>query len=217
MIVSPHNRCRLVLAVPEGASPARSLAQLGDALTGGDVASVIVVPHSADEKEDIRLTGKLAEIAHERDVALIVSGEPRIAVRSGADGVHLEVPPAELAETVERHQGTIMVGAGGARTRHAALELGEARPDYLFFGRLGYDTQPVPHPRNLSLGGWWSQMVELPCIVQGGADWRSASMVAETGAEFVALSAAVFGSNDCARRVADINALLDESAPRWGD
>ena len=47
----------------------------------------------------------------------------------------------------------MMVGAGGAKTRDDALELGEVRPDYIFFGRFGYDNKPEPHPRNLSLGG----------------------------------------------------------------
>ncbi len=39
-----------------------------------------------------------------------------------------------------------------AKTRDDALELGEERPDYIFFGRFGYDNKPEPHQRNLSLG-----------------------------------------------------------------
>ncbi|TIX11689.1 MAG: hypothetical protein E5V46_16365, partial [Mesorhizobium sp.] len=111
-----------------------------------------------------------------------------------ADGIHVEVSSQELAETIEHFQGRMMVGVGGAKTRDDALALGEARPDYIFFGRFGYDNKPEPHPRNLSLGQWWAEMIQIPCIVMAGSDLASVEAVAATGAEFVALSC------KCARR-----------------
>jgi thiamine-phosphate pyrophosphorylase len=49
-----------------------------------------------------------------------------------------------------------------------------------------------------------------------GSDLSSIEAVAATGAEFVALSSAVFGDGADARAaVADANALLDERAPRF--
>ena len=78
----------------------------------------------------------------------------------------------QLADVIDRMQDKMMVGAGGAKTRDDALELGEARPDYLFFGRFGYDNTPDPHPRNLTLGRWWAEMIEIPCIVLAGSDDR---------------------------------------------
>ena len=80
-----------------------------------------------------------------------VAGESRIAAVSGADGLHIE-DKAELAEHLGRGSRFRIIGAGGARNRHEALELGELRPDYIFFGRFGYDTEPEPHPRNLTFG-----------------------------------------------------------------
>lgn len=59
-------------------------------------------------------------------------------------------------------------------------------------------------------------MVEIPCIVMGGADPASVLAVAETGAEFAALRLAVFA--DPARAAAvvqEVNALLDQKAPRF--
>ncbi|RWF70312.1 thiamine phosphate synthase, partial [Mesorhizobium sp.] len=92
------------------------------------------------------------------------------------------------AETIERLADRMMVGAGGAKTRDEALELGEERPDYMFFGRFGYDNKPEPHHRNLALGEWWAQMIQIPCIVMAGSELASVETVAATGAEFVALS-----------------------------
>ncbi|TIM20141.1 MAG: thiamine phosphate synthase, partial [Mesorhizobium sp.] len=142
----------------------------------------------------------------------------RIAGRVQADGIHIEVGKAELAETIERFQEKMMVGTGGAKTRDDALELGELRPDYIFFGRFGYDNKPEPHPRNLSLGQWWADVIQIPCIVMAGSDLASVEAVAATGAEFVALSSAIFAEGvDPKMAVASANTLLDEAAPRFED
>ena len=108
------------------------------------------------------------------------------------------------------------VGAGGAKTRDDALELGEERPDYIFFGRFGYDNKPEPHHRNLTLGRWWAEMIQVPVIVMAGSDIASVEAVAATGVDFVALSAAVFADGvDPKEAVARTNAVLDETAPRF--
>lgn len=215
MPASDHQtRCRLVLVAPEIEDLAEQARLVGDALAGGDVASVIVIARDADDRLAQARVAGIIELAHAREVAVVVAGDTRIAARAGADGVHLEAPDAEtVAETVTAHGPRLMVGVDGAKTRHDALELGEARPDYMFFGRFGFDTAPAPHPRNLALGEWWSQMVAIPCIVQGGADLESVREVAASGAEFVALSTAVFGgAASPGEAVRKANALLDDLA-----
>jgi len=155
-------------------------------------------------------------IAQASGVAVIIAGDSRIAGRVQADGIHVDVKPGELAETIERVAGKMMVGVGGAKTRDEALDLGEARPDYMFFGRFGYDNKPEPHHRNLALGEWWAEMISIPCIVMAGSELASVETVAATGAEFVALSSAVFAdARDPRAAIAAANALLDQTAPRF--
>src|SRR5690606_16115630 len=108
-----------------------------------------------------------------------------IAGRVQADGLYVEGTRAEVEEAIGRYQAKMAVGTGGAKTRHDALELGETQPDFLFFGRFGYDNKPETHPRNLALGRWWAEMINIPSIVMGGSAPASAREVAETGVEFV--------------------------------
>jgi thiamine-phosphate pyrophosphorylase len=210
---SPTERCRLVLIAPPVLDAAELAARAVDAVSGGDVASFILPGYGEDEAGFQRRAERLAPPLQERGVAVIIAGDTRIAGRVGADGVHLETGKAALAEAVERLQRRMIVGAGGARTRDEALELGEVGPDYLFFGRFGYDRTPEPHPRNMALGAWWAEMIEIPCIVLGGSDVASVVPVAGTGAEFVALESAVFAHGDAAAQVARANELLDSRAP----
>jgi len=206
-------RCRLVLALP-----ATMTAAHGDLLAGtlaaGDVASVILPQHGLSEAAFQALAEALVPIVQQAGAAAILAGDSRIAARVHADGIHLDAKPDEIADFMERNGNRMIVGVGGATTRDGALQLGERQPDYIFFGRFGYDTKAEPHRRNLSLGRWWAEMVEIPCIVLGGNEIVSALDVAETGAEFVALSSAIFDHRDgTAAAVGAVNRLLDESAP----
>lgn len=211
---TPPNRCRIVLIAP----PLATAEHICAAFEGGDVASLILPDNGMDDAAFQAFAEKIVPIAQAAGVAVVIAGDSRIAGRVHADGIHVEANRRELAETIERLADKMMVGAGGAKTRDDALELGEERPDYIFFGRFGYDNKPEPHPRNLSLGEWWAQMIQIPCIVMAGSELASVETVAATGAEFVALSSAVFGDGlDPRAAVAAANALLDETAPRFED
>ncbi len=208
------NRCRLVLIAPLAGEPAALAARLREALSGGDVATLIV-PAVEGEAAFQAHAEALVAVAQAAGVATVIAQDTRVAGRVGADGIHLESGAEALREAVEKARGRSIVGAGGATTRDEALDLGEADPDYVFFGKFGYDNKPEPHRRNLSLGEWWAEMIQIPCVVLGGSDVASVEAVAATGADFVALSSAVFGDGvDAAAAVAEANAVLDRTAPR---
>jgi thiamine-phosphate pyrophosphorylase len=212
----PPNRCRIVLIAPEGETPAGFVKRFREAIAGGDIASILLPAYGLDEAAFQAFAKPVVAAAQEAGIAAVIAGDTRIAGRVGADGLHLEGDRSAVEEAISHYQSKMMVGVGGAKTRDDALELGEARPDYIFFGRFGYDTKPEPHHRNLTLGQWWAEMVEIPCIVMAGSDIRSVEAVGRTGADFVALSSAVFGEGiDPKEAVARANAILDEIAPRF--
>lgn len=215
-MTATEDRCRLVLIVPKGGEGEEQARLLGDALKGGDVASVILPQYDLDDMAFQKWAALLVSVAQAAGAAALVAGDSRVAGRVKADGLHITGNAQALAEAVEKFTPKLIVGGGNATERHTALEMGDTGPDYLFFGKLDGDIKPEAHPKNLALGEWWAEMVEIPCIVMGGADLASALAVAETGSEFVALSRAVFEhAAGAAAAVAEVNALLDEKAPRF--
>ncbi|KKX30882.1 thiamine phosphate synthase [Rhizobium sp. LC145] len=215
-MTEPEDRCRLVLIVPEGEDAAAQAKDVEDALRGGDVSSVILPQYGLDDQAFQKGVEKLVPIIQAAGAAALIAGDSRVAGRAKADGLHMSGGPAEIGEAIEKFTPKLIVGAGGVADRHTALEIGELRPDYIFFGKLDGDIKPEAHPKNLALGEWWASMVEIPCVVMGGSDIASALAVAETGAEFVALRSAVFAHPaGAAVAVAEINAMLDEKAPRF--
>ncbi len=213
-----QDRCRLVLVMPDIADTGLAMEVLGNALRGGDVASVILPQHGMDDSTFQKHAEQLVPVIQKQDVAALIAGEPRIATRTRADGVHIDGDTEMLADAIERFAPGLIVGGGQAMNRHTALEIGELRPDYIFFGRLDGDLRTEAHPKNLELADWWAALVEIPCVVMGGRGSESAVAVAACGAEFVALHEAVFGEPDrCSLAVAEVNALLDQKAPRFKD
>ena len=213
---TPPNRCRIVLISPSGETADGFSAKLAGAIAGGDIASIILPANGMDEASFQAFAERVIPVAQAAGIAAIIAEDTRIAGRVQADGIHIEGGKEALAEAIENFQAKMAVGAGGAKTRDDALELGEERPDYVFFGRFGYDNTPEAHQRNLSLGGWWAEMIEIPVIVMAGSDVTSVETVAATGADFVALSSAVFADGvDPREAVARANAILEETAPRF--
>jgi len=85
-----------------------------------------------------------------------------------------------------------IVGCGNIKARHNALEIGELKPDFVFFGKLAGDIKAEAHPKNIALAEWWAELVEIPGIVMGGSDLDSIIDVALSGIDFVALERAIF-------------------------
>ncbi len=217
-MTGPEDRCRLVLIVPDIADAEEKARIVGDALRGGDVASVIMPQYDLDDTAFQKHAEKLVPVIQAAGAAALIVDNSRVAGRVKADGLHITGNAAALAEAVEKHAPKLIVGGGNAMDRHHALEIGEVQPDYIFFGRLDGDIKPEAHSKNLALGEWWAAMVEIPVLVMGGNDPASALAVAETGVEFVALGRAVFADPaQAASVVASVNAVLDEKAPRFED
>lgn len=212
-----EERLRLVLVMPETDDADAAARMIGEALRGGDVASVILPQYGMDDNRFQKLADKVVPLVQHAGAAALVAGDSRVAGRVKADGLHIAGGVDELGDAIEKHTPKLIVGGGNAQDRHRALEIGELQPDYIFFGKLDGDIKPEAHPKNLALAEWWASMVEIPCIVMGGTNPESVLAIAETGAEFAALRLAVFAEpSRAAAIVQEVNALLDQKAPRFG-
>lgn len=208
-------RARLVLITPETFDPDAFAAALEDALAGGDVASLLIATRGFDDAALQAAAETLTPIAQARDVAVMIRGDSRIVGRAKADGQHVEAGPAAVAEAVERAKGRSMVGAGGIKTRHDAMEAADAGADYILFGILDRADDDETHPKTLEWGAWWAEVFQTPCILLAGRVLGSLEAAAETGAEFVALRDAVWTHPEGPRvAVAAANAILDAVAER---
>jgi thiamine-phosphate pyrophosphorylase len=206
----PQGRCRLIVIAPPEEGIEERLSQ---ALDGGDVASVILAAGSLDTAAYARHCQHLVSLVQARDIAAIAVDDTAAAGRSGADGILLEQADDGYADILARFSPHKLVGFGGILSRHRAIELGAAEPDFLLFGKTDGDVRPNAHPKNLALGEWWSTLIEIPCVVMAGNTVESLAECAACGAEFVAAGRAIFGhESGPGEAVRLANSILDEQA-----
>jgi thiamine-phosphate pyrophosphorylase len=155
------------------------------AITALTPASVLLALPEADERTQINLIKALAPLAQEAQVAVLVNTAAHVAVRGGADGVH--VAGAGLV-TVSREtlKGDRIVGAGGLTSRHDAMDAGEAGADYVMFGEPRGDGSALSLSALVERATWWAELFETPCVAYA-ADPAAIEPLALTRAEFLAL------------------------------
>lgn len=205
---------RLCLVTPPDVDLATFPAKLEAAVGAGDVASLIIALEVGSDMTRQRIAEILTPIAQAHDVAVLVRNDTRAAGRAKTDGVHVDTGMADLRAALDGFHPDRIVGAGGLETRHEAMEAGDTRVDYVFFGDLDHPEAAEASPRALDLAAWWVELFEPPVVLLGGADLASCDAAAATGAEFVALRAAVWSDpRGPAEAVREAARRLAEAAP----
>ena len=189
---APERPCQLYLVSPldvGGAFPQR----LERALAAGPVAAFQFRVKDIDQHEAAALAGPLQEICAAREVAFIVNDSIALAKRLKADGVHLGQGDGDVREAREALGREAQIGVTCHASRHLAVEAGEQGADYVAFGAFFPSvTKPSEHRPELELLEWWQQVMEIPCVAIGGITPANAQPLIAAGADFLAVSTAVW-------------------------
>lgn len=204
------NRPRLFLVTPPEFDTSELAAKLEQAFTGGDIACVLIYMPAAGTKEVQETAEKLVPVIQQGGAAALVYRDTQAAGRSGADGVHVDTSLEDVKLAVESFQPERIVGTGGTKLKHDAMEWAETGVDYIFFGKLDLDEKEGAHDKTLSGASWWAELFETPCVAMAGNSMETLPEVAATGADFVALKDAVWQSGaDISSLVAEANRILE--------
>jgi len=188
--------CQLYLISPP-AIDASFVDRLRAAFDGGPVAAFQLRLKDIDEDAIARLAEPLQRLCAERDVAFIINDSVALAKRLDADGVHLGQGDGDIREAREILGPAAQIGRTCHGSRHLAMEAGEAGADYVAFGAFfPTTTKLVEHQADLDLLHWWSRMMEVPSVAIGGITAGNGRALVEAGADFLAVSGAVWTHAD---------------------
>lgn len=167
--------------------------RLAQAFDGGDVAAFQLRLKGLDDDAIAAAAGPLQALCAEREVAFIINDSVALAQRLGADGVHLGQGDGDPKEARKLLGPKVQIGVTCHDSRHLAMEAGEAGADYVAFGAFfPTTTKEVTHHAEPSVLGWWTTLFELPCVVIGGVTADNAGPLVAAGADFLAVSGAVW-------------------------
>lgn len=191
--------------------------RLARALDAGLVAAFQFRVKGLDEHAAARLAEPLQRICADRDVAFIVNDSIALAKRLGADGVHLGQDDGDPREARERLGRNAQIGVTCHDSRHMAMEAGEAGADYVAFGAFFPSaTKDAKFHATLDLLEWWQGIFELPCVAIGGITPQNCGPIVQAGADFLAVSHAVWGGDEAAAVAAFHEAIRANAPEREG-
>ncbi|MGB5559632.1 MAG: thiamine phosphate synthase [Paracoccaceae bacterium] len=143
---------------------------LGRVLDSAEIACVRLALSTRDEDKLSRTGDALREVAHARDVALVIAEHGLMVDRLGLDGVHLPDGSRSVRKWRKELGDDAIVGAFCGASRHDGISAGEAGADYVSFGPVGKTALGDGTVAEAELFEWWSEMIEVPVVAEGALD-----------------------------------------------
>ena len=139
--------------------------------------------------QDENIISKTADITrnicHSRDVAIVIEDHFLFVQKHGLDGVHLSDGARNVRKARKELGKEAIVGAFCGNSKHNGITAGEAGADYISFGPLSNTTLKDGTTANPDLFAWWSTMIEVPVVAEGGLDKKVVTNI-ECATDFLA-------------------------------
>lgn len=182
--------------------------QIEDALAGGATMIQLREKTLADDaftEEAVRVK----EICRRHQAPLIINDNVEVALRSGADGVHVGIEDAPVAQIRKRVGDDFIIGAT-AKTIAQAQAAEAAGADYLGIGAVF----PSPTKKNairitVEELRKICQLASIPAVAIGGIGLENMAELKGGGMDGVAVVSAVFGAADVKKAVQELRAKAE--------
>lgn len=166
------------------------------ALTGG-VQLIQYRNKAADNALKLEQATLLSYLCHEFNTPLIINDDLDLAIKVGADGVHLGIEDITVTEARRRLGRGKIIGASCYNQLSYAIEAENHGADYVAFGAFFVSiTKPGAVSASLSLLCQAKQYLQIPVVAIGGIDSENIVELIYKGADAVAVSRSIFNSVD---------------------
>jgi thiamine-phosphate pyrophosphorylase len=202
--MAADDRPQITLITPPTFDPETFSDRLGRVLDGTPIACLRLSLATKDEDILMRAADAAREVAHARDVAVVIDNHLILADRLGLDGVHLTDGARSVRKARKDLGADAIVGAFCGISRHEGMSAGEAGADYVALGPLGETSLGDGSRAEFETFEWWSEVIEVPVIAEGAL---TAELVARFGpvTDFFAVGEEIWGADD---PLAALKALL---------
>ena len=180
---------------------------LARVLDATDVACIRLALSTTDEDTLGRAADAVREVAHTRDIALVIERHVQMVERLGLDGVHLTDGARSVRKTRKDLGADAIIGAFCGASRHDGMTAGETGADYVAFGPVA----PTPLGDGTfaehELFAWWSEMIEVPVVAEGAL---TADLVRALTpiTDFFAIGPEIWGADDPSAALQTLTAAM---------
>ena len=179
------------------------LEQIEDALKGG-VTMVQLREKKMDEDTFVEEAIRVRELCHQYHVPLIINDNVEVALKSGADGVHVGIEDAPVAEIRKGVPSDFIIGAT-CKTVEQAKAAEAAGADYMGVGAV------FPSPTKTNAIRITNEQlreitssVSIPAVAIGGISYDNVCEINGSHVSGVAVVSAIFGAEDIEKETAHL-------------
>lgn len=183
--------------------------QVQEALEGG-ITCLQLREKDLPEKEFMEEALQIRDLCARYHVPFIINDNVRLAVRCGADGVHVgqsDMPPAEVRQLT----GDYMLIGVSAQTVEEAKEAEADGADYLGVGAcFTTSTKKDAHSVSYDTLKEICAAVSIPVVAIGGIKESNILQLKGSGADGVAVVSAIFAAEDIRKAARNLRKLSEE-------
>jgi len=201
------DRPQIYLVSPTAFEPDSFAPRLAAVLDGVEIACLRLALAAEDEDTMARAADTCREIAHARDVPIVIERHMHLVERLGLDGAHLTDGARSVRDTRKLLGADAIVGSFCGASRHDGMTAGEAGADYISFGPVGESPLGDGSRAEQELFAWWSEMIELPVVAEGALDAALVERFAPV-TDFFAIGAEIWKADDPVTALQALTAAL---------
>ncbi len=177
--------------------------KISDALEGG-ITILQLREKELDDQSFINEAIDVKKLCEKYNVPLIINDRVEVALKSGADGVHVGIEDTPVSEIRQTAPKGFIIGAT-AKTLDQAKKAFEQGADYLGVGAVF----PSPTKKNAvritpQMLTEISSSVDIPTVGIGGITYENADILNGTGVSGIAVVSAIFSAENVKKAAADM-------------
>ena len=184
--------------------------QVKDAIKGG-ITCLQIREKNLDNELFLQEAKKLKELCHSNNIPFIVNDNVEIAVKCGADGIHIGQEDTDAAE-VRKIIGNDMFLGVSAQTPQQAVKAERDGADYLGVGAVfptstKKDAAEVPYDTLKEI----CSSVKIPTVAIGGITKNNIPMLSDSGICGIAVISAIFAAEDIEKECRELKEITKNS------
>lgn len=144
------------------------LEHMGALLENHDIACVRLSMNSRDEGDVSRAADGLRNLCHSYDVPVIIDAHVGLVEKLGMDGAQVPFSAKSIRDLRKEFGADPIIGTNCGTSRHDGMTAGEAGADYVIFSPVAPDPLGDGSFAPADLFAWWSEMIEVPVVAEGG-------------------------------------------------
>ena len=160
------------------------------AIKGG---AVVVQFRDKEPLDAIYLADQLVKVCHEYKVPLLINDDIELAIKVGADGVHIGREDGAISEARDRLGADAIIGVSCYNFVEQAFDAQEQGATYVAFGRFfPSSSKPLAAPAELDTLRKAKFLLDIPIVAIGGILPENGGSLLTAGADLLAVIGGLF-------------------------